>query len=276
MHHRLSNVGRVLAIAAVTAMVLAALPGSVATAATNPKACRVFNFEDGTAHRSLQRAVWAADPGDTLTVRGTCVGTTLVRKDLRIDWTRSSSYDSKTGRVFDTGRPRLRSGSWRPALVVDPSVDDFSIRPGLVVKRGVVIDDIEAWKGDAKPVPVAWRGTISTGSAVAASPPLRACYVQNLDSGVDFRRIQNAVAAASPGDRLTLRGKCVGATRFDKSLHITGVRLAISAIRCTRTGCTVVSKADSGPPAIGAVSVDPSVDELTFKRLTLPGGFSVG
>jgi hypothetical protein len=160
---------------------------------------------------------------------------------------------------------------------VDPSVDHLVIHDGLKVRRGIVVDDIEVWKGDAKPVPTAWSGKPASAFVTSVSPAgLRACRVEISETGATFGRIQRALAMASPGDHLTLRGKCVGETAIDKSLHIEGWRLAISTIECRPDGsCSKPQKADSGPPTLTKVTVDANVDELTLKRLTVPNGFSV-
>ncbi len=65
---------------ALAATLLAASPASAAS----PTACRVRNLETGITKASLQKAVFRARPGDRLTVKGTCKGTTTIRKDLTI------------------------------------------------------------------------------------------------------------------------------------------------------------------------------------------------
>jgi hypothetical protein len=273
MRNGARHAGRVLAIAAAAALVAAALSGSVATAA-GPKACKVYNADQEISRDSLQRAVWAADPGDRLIVKGTCVGTTLIAKDLTIGGVRVSSKRLKGGGTRDSGPATIRSGSWRPSIVVDPRVDDFTIRPGLRVLRGIVVGDIGEWKGDAKPVPSAWKNAeVASRSVAASASGLRACNVSNRETGAKFGRSQRAVLVASPGDHLRLRGKCVGETAIDKNLHILGWRISISG---KTFGSDKVYRDSSGPPTLTKVAVDDDVDSLVLKALRVTNGFRVG
>jgi len=64
--------------------------------------------------------------------------------------------------------------------------------------------------------------TLGATSASAASPA--ACRVQNTDSGKTYKALQDAVDAASKGDRLTVMGTCIGKTTIDKKLVIEGIR----------------------------------------------------
>jgi hypothetical protein len=58
--------------------------GLVSSADAARTKCRVVNAGSGTSYRTPQEAVDAASPGDTLRVRGTCVGDTRVTKSLTI------------------------------------------------------------------------------------------------------------------------------------------------------------------------------------------------
>ena len=52
--------------------------------------------------------------------------------------------------------------------------------------------------------------------------------MQNTDSGKTYEALQAAVDAASSGDRLTVRGTCVGKTVIDRDLVLVGIRTATS------------------------------------------------
>lgn len=62
--------------------------------------------------------------------------------------------------------------------------------------------------------------------ASATSPT--ACRVKNLDTGITKWTLQKAVRAASPDDRLTVRGTCFGVTTIGTSLRVTGIRTRTS------------------------------------------------
>lgn len=61
-----------------------------------PKACRVRDRATGMTYPSLQRAVEAASAGRRLTLRGTCKGTTLIGKSLRVRGTRTADSGPPT------------------------------------------------------------------------------------------------------------------------------------------------------------------------------------
>jgi hypothetical protein len=75
---------------------LAALPwtGSIASAA--PTSCEVDNSATSASYSDLQAAINAASAGNTLEVKGTCVGTSIVTKNLRIKGvTKTSILDAR-------------------------------------------------------------------------------------------------------------------------------------------------------------------------------------
>jgi hypothetical protein len=75
---------RAIVAFAATVALGAALVACSATTAASPTACVVRNVETGVAKDSLQAAANAASSGDHLRVRGTCPGTTTIRKSLTI------------------------------------------------------------------------------------------------------------------------------------------------------------------------------------------------
>ena len=71
---------------------------------------------------------------------------------------------------------------------------------------------------------VAVAGVVASPAAGAAPPP---CRVKNATQGTSFATVAGlaltrALARANPGDRLDIRGKCVGSFVLDKSLDLYG------------------------------------------------------
>jgi hypothetical protein len=62
--------------------------------------------------------------------------------------------------------------------------------------------------------------TLEVSSATAASP--KACRVTNATTELVYGRLQQAVNAAKPGARLTVRGVCQGGTFIDRDVTIQG------------------------------------------------------
>jgi nitrous oxidase accessory protein NosD len=67
-------------------------------------------------------------------------------------------------------------------------------------------------------------GVVASPAASAAPPP---CRVKNATQGTSFATVAGlaltrALARANPGDRLDIRGKCVGSFTIDKSLDLYG------------------------------------------------------
>lgn len=281
MTSRAHRIGRVLAAAVATATVATALSVSLA-AAVSPLDCKVYNVDKDIGRNTLQRAVWAADPGDTLLVQGTCVGTTRVTKDLHIGYmgTPAAPLPLGDGFVIDQ-EATLRSGSWRPTLIIDPSVDDFRIYRGLTVKQGFVIDDPSAWRdvtrataprywthwGKARPVlGGSRRGTIND------------CVVWNASGQKRFGRLPTAIDDAGDGARLVLAGKCWSRSSVEQRVFAHGSRVpGDGGCRILSDDSTVcIDYADFGPPRIkGRIDISADVDEVAFKRLTLTGGVRI-
>lgn len=276
MHRPSGKLMRVLAVAAAAAMLVSAMPAVVATAAPGELACKVHNLDQNTNRNTLQRAVWDADPGDALLVQGTCRGTTLIRKDLDISYMGWAGAPMPLGKKYvSKPRGKIVSGSWRPALVIHPRVNELTINRGLRVIGGIVIGDVKAWQG-AKAAPSAWKQAARSELSTAGTSGLRRCHVTDRGSGAEFPRSQMAVRAASPGGRLLLRGACGGETYIDKDLSIVGYRIDISAARFDAKGKTkVIAKDSSGPPALTRVIVDDDVDSLVLKRVRVTNGFEI-
>lgn len=63
-------------------------------AAGSPPTCAITN--DHTSYGSLQQAVDAAGPGDTLEVKGTCVGNTLIDQDVTLKGVSNRAFGTPT------------------------------------------------------------------------------------------------------------------------------------------------------------------------------------
>src|SRR5690242_2150461 len=71
--------------------------GTTAPAASGAStSCRVVNTSSGRTASSLQDAVDAAAPGDTLFVKGICTGSTYINKDLTISGHSASGTKTAT------------------------------------------------------------------------------------------------------------------------------------------------------------------------------------
>ena len=96
-----------LAVAAALVLVLTLILTLEASpaAGTSRRACRVTNTDTGKSYTALQAAVDAASKDDRLVVRGTCVGETVIKKDLVIVGvrTRAPRQAHAVGRWEDAG-----------------------------------------------------------------------------------------------------------------------------------------------------------------------------
>ena len=98
--------------------------------------------------------------------------------------------------------------------------------------------------------------TLGAAPVSAAAPD---CRVQNTDTGKTYQALQAAVDAARDGDRLTVRGTCVGATVIDS-------RLVIQGISTKRSGRAILDADGQGR----AVRIKPAA-RVTIRDLTDPG-----
>lgn len=273
MQRRSAKLVRVLALAATATMLISALPASVATAAKGEVACKVHNLSQSSDRGSLQRAVQAAAPGDALLVQGRCSGTTLVDKDLDLSFMGWAGAPMPLGTQYIASPAgRIVSGGSRPALVIDPSVKSFTINPGLHVAGGIVIDDVSRWRSDAGSVPAGWRTAAPSTIASLPSDNLADCHMRNDVTGDEFGDSRQAMDDAASGDRLSLRGSCVGETVFDEAARVAGWRIAISGLSF---GDDTADADDSGPATLARVSVDSDVDDLILRDVRVTDGFSI-
>ncbi len=279
MNDRAHRIGRVLAIAATATMVATALAGSIAAAA-NPTACRVTNVDKGISRNSLQRAVWAADAGDRLLVQGTCVGTTVIRKELTIGALRISSAPfGRPGQAVDSGPPTLRSGSWRPTLIIDPAVDDLYVQP--IVRQGFVIGDPAAWRGATRATaPRYWTHWGKAHPVLGGQQPgtIDDCAAWNASGQRRYGKLSTAIGDAGDGARFVLAGKCWGWNRIEQRVYVHGSRVpGDSGCRALPNGATsCIDYVDFGPPRVkGPIRISAAVDEVAFKRLSLEGGVRI-
>ena len=278
---RARHLATILVVAVTATLLLAALPGSVVATSYGPKACKVMNVNQGFGRDSLQKAVWAAAPGDTLSLQGTCTGTTLIEKSVTIGgFPVGGSECGANGNCQshgDSGWPTLKSGTWRPTIVVDPGVTDFKI-VGVAIRHGLIVDEIANWKGKTRVKKATWRSHPRSARGSFYFDPgrgRRACSVIDMESGERFERMQLAVDAASAGDHLLFQGKC-GSTVVDKSLHIQGLRTVLaSSVECRSGRCSKPHETTTGVPVLGNVAVAAGVDDVAFKHVRIQDSFAV-
>jgi hypothetical protein len=123
--HRSFAVTLTIALLALAGALTAPLAaGRPAAPAAGRPTCLVVNTAGG-GYRTLQAAVDAASAGDTLKVKGTCVGTTTISKNL--------SVGGQTNPAF--GEPRLDGGGGGPVVTVRAAVaiNNLTIRNGDTV-----------------------------------------------------------------------------------------------------------------------------------------------
>lgn len=270
---RARRLGRVLAIAIAAALLISALPGSVASAAS-PRACKVYNLDQEIGRNTLQRAVWAADPGDRLTVRGRCTGTTRIGKDLRIRGMRIKSV-TPGGRLLDSGRPTIGG------LVVDPRVDDLSIARNVLVRKGVSVASLAAMK------PTVSSPGSGPDLAPAGLPPGtkittnydRTCRATS--GGVQYNALQKAIDAAPSGGDLSFYGTCSGPVSVTRNVQVMGLFTFASSFHCRADGQCFVHRSGTGLPTIrstasdAAVAIDTSVADMSLTGTTIKGGIAI-
>ena len=113
-----------LLVAAALVLVLVLTLEASPAAGDSRRACRVTNTDSGKSYTALQAAVDAAKSGARLTIRGTCVGNTVVAKDLTL-----AGVNSRLN-----GEPRLSGGLHARVLTIEKSavveLRDVEIRGG--------------------------------------------------------------------------------------------------------------------------------------------------
>ena len=126
------------------ALAAALLAASPATAAS-PTACRVKDLDTGVTRASLQGAHDAARAGHHLTVRGTCIGITTIRKSLTITGIRTATsgtpvLDAKLNGTVVTVHPGVKLTM--KSLTIRYGVADFGggiLNEGRLLLRDVTV-----------------------------------------------------------------------------------------------------------------------------------------
>ena len=101
---------------------------------------------------------------------------------------------------------------------------------------------------------------VDLGTMLDVQPPPTACRVTNVDADDTTTSLQRAVGEASPGDRLTLQGTCLGTVHVRKDLELSGVR--------TETSGTPTL---DGAGRDAVVTVKPGVT-VTLRGVSIQGG----
>jgi hypothetical protein len=115
---------RALSIVAALALAAGILAILVPTAVGGPPSCAVSNARNHKGYNSLQAAVDAAKAGDTLEVKGTCVGNTSVEKNVTLKGVTNNAFP---------GTPTLDGGGTGTVLHVTngtTTVDGLKITNG--------------------------------------------------------------------------------------------------------------------------------------------------
>ena len=123
---------RLLAALVAVSACITTLGASPASAA-KPRGCQVRNEATGRTHTRLQAAVDAATSGQTLTVMGTCIGLTDIRKDIVIRGVQNPRW----------GRPILDGARQTRVLyvrrVATLTVETLTIQRGLNEAQGHLV-----------------------------------------------------------------------------------------------------------------------------------------
>jgi PA domain len=123
---------RALTLLMALGLVAATLAISAPAMGASAPLCAVSNTRTHEGHSSLQAAVDAAEAGDTLEVKGTCVGNTTVGKDLGIK--------GVTNKTFP-GPPTLGGGGTGTVLQIangtTTTIDGLTISDGASLLNGV-------------------------------------------------------------------------------------------------------------------------------------------
>jgi len=98
-------------LAIVVALVLACAMLAAPVAAAKPAKCHVVNVGTGRVAATLQAAVDAAPAGASLRVKGTCVGSTLIAKDVAITGFANKAFGRPTLDGADAGRVLTVTGA---------------------------------------------------------------------------------------------------------------------------------------------------------------------
>ncbi len=113
-------------------------------------------------------------------------------------------------------------------------------------------------------------GVVASPAASAAAPP---CRVTNATQGTSFATVAGlaltrAIAGAHPGDRLDIRGKCVGSFTVDKSLDLYG--------NPDRANQTVLDGARAGRVVVVNPEAVVRMTDLVVTRGYTPSGSGAG
>jgi predicted outer membrane repeat protein len=202
----------------VVCLTIVLLAGAVvvqAGRAAGRPACLVSNERTKSGTTSLQEAIDAAAPGDTLTVKGTCVGNFVVSKTLALEGVSNKAFGLPT---LDGGGAGVVLGVGGPVAGFDVTVDNLTIRNGLsgidvqlarvALSRTTVRDQvgcgITGFAAFASLTDSAVRGNGGCGTAGRMSISLlRTSVTDNGGFGVGFTRgggsITDSVLAGNGG-----------------------------------------------------------------------------
>ena len=112
--------------------------GASPTAVAKPPSCAVSNQGNHKDYGSLQAAVTAATAGDTLKVKGTCIGTTLIDRDITLRGVGKATLDGNAqGRVL-----RIGGGTTTIRDLTITNGKTSSLGGGIYVATAAVLDHV--------------------------------------------------------------------------------------------------------------------------------------
>ena len=112
--------------------------GAPPSAVAKPPSCAVSNQGNHNDYGSLQAAVTAATPGDTLKIKGTCIGTTSVDRDITLRGVGNATLDGNAqGRVL-----RIGSGTTTIRDLTITNGKTSSLGGGIYVATAAVLDHV--------------------------------------------------------------------------------------------------------------------------------------
>lgn len=138
------------------------LPAAVLAA---PPECKIVGSTISGIYDNLQAAVDAASPGDTLKLRGTCVGPTVIAKDLTIEGKSNPAFGTATLDAQGAAGATLKISSGNVTLegLTITGGTGWGPAPGLVLGGGGI------FAGFCSTCTVTLIDSIVTGNTVAGS-----------------------------------------------------------------------------------------------------------
>ena len=252
---------RLISVACALALVATLVP--VMVVAASGRACHVRDLGTGVVSDGLRPALAAAAPGTTLEVRGTCWGSFVVRKPVRLVGVGASGSPGSR-----SGPAKIHTHDGRAALIIAPSVDAFEVEAGLRIKGGVVIapPGSDLARSRRMPIPGDWF----------TRPGPTPMYLRDCRAG--GRHSLKAAVADGHERSVVFFGRCWGRLRIDHAMHISGSRMQASSMGIPDGP---IFRSDTGKPMVRSafrpgIVVAAAVDELVLEAFVIRDGLRIG